>query len=244
MVVFLAGSNALQGQTRLMNTLVVTNKTNFSTQVFESNASASQSQGFTFPSSIGTAGQIITVSSAGTLSISTSWSSGGSASAASLSNVVVGISDGNATTSTINVATSAGTYYRFEGEFTMYRNSAANPGYSIGAEVRNGAGNADNGGAVALIVECVNCPCPVGASLPFVSTTASAGPTVSVTPTTNATNCPDLAVSSNTPNRYRVSGTVFSSAGGSIVFIFNKSGGATTSFIEEGYWTFVAVNSQ
>ena len=230
-VVTLIAATSMNGQVRLMRSILVTNTTNNTTQLIEASPSSSQRQSFSFPNTIGVATNVINVLASTSGTVTTEWAAPGG-SVSSLAKVInTEVLDGPATTTATTITVSASSRYRFDGQFTM-RREGANDTYTFGVG-GGGAGGGNKLNFLELSIECDSCTAGTtigGAAPPYYSTS---GATVSDSPIVN----PSGATLFNGYIRLRVRGVLETLAGVTeVLVVFNKSTGSSATYIVEGNW--------
>lgn len=228
-LLFLALPATTIGQVRLMMKMAVGNTTSKTSQVFEANPEASQSQGFNFPSSIGTANQLVTVSAVTSGNATTAWTTATGGFSSLTSYLSTQVDDNGSMAKGPSVAVEASKSYRIIGEFSVYRGASDGSNDEFKVEMTIPSGSA------GYTFECVNCPAGTVNAAQMV-TPGGGGSLLSAE--INPGGATDFCGPANTFH-YRLDGVVnVGVTAGNVDFGFNKSGGADLTTLKAGsYYT-------
>lgn len=214
-----------------MRSIQIRNTTSGISQTLEASASSSQSQGFNFPGTAGTAGQLVTVLSTTNGVATTQWSTPQGSFSSNSSVLAVASTDGNTTWASGQAITLAVGSYRVVGEFDAYRGTQTTDADAILFRV-----NATTGaGSARYILECLDCPANTVID-PVLQTMADVTAT-----NVNVSVNPGGATAFGGPTNvfhYRFEGVITMTTAGSVSLQFNKNTGTGSSVIDAGsYWT-------
>ena len=225
--ILVMAAHTAMAQRHLMSKLSIVNTTTQTSQVLKANDEATQNQGFNFPGTVGTAGQVITIGSLSGNTASTTWSTP-TGSFASLSAATASdIQDAGGTSSGQSVTGLAAGRYRVTGELSLSRNASgsADDGIILGFR------GFPNGSSAGFTVECMDCP----VATTGVPAYASVANGTTVTTTVNPGGS-----SGGIFFRYRINGVVnIAAAAGTITFAFNKSGASGEPTLKSGSYFIV-----
>lgn len=223
-------------QTRLMNSMKIVNSSTRTGQIWEPSTSNSQNHGFTFPSTIGSTGNVIAVQSVNDAVAGFAWTApaGGYTDLSSVTNADVTTNNTWATGAAITL--NQGKWYRIVGEFRVYRVDPGGGGKSDEIKVALSAMPANS--VAEFMVECINCVSPTNMPLRLSTTGAASleSTTIDPNPSTDAVGPANTFL-------YRLEGVIQpgGAAGtgtGSVSFGFQKtSSGNSTVLVTGSYWT-------
>lgn len=234
-IIVVASFRVTIAQENLESGLLFVDKTSAKSQLWQVNGSATESQGFLFPSAIGSVGQVVKVSSVSSGAATFTWTTP-SGSLAGLSS----ISASDATDNTAwalgpGIAVSANQAYRIIGEFAIYRGTAItdnNDKFLVSLRDMPAATYAEYG------FQCLDCPAGTTGVPAFKSGTGTA---VELDDAVNPAGATDKCGPTNTFH-YRLEGVVRPTAAGTVYFGFNKSvGSELTTLVAGSYWAVIAI---
>ena len=233
--VIIASSTCVMGQVQLMRSLLFMDKSSAKGQLWEVNSSATENQGFLFPSASGTVGQVVKVQSVSSGSATFVWSTP-SGSLAGLSSIATSdVVDGQAWALGPGISISANKSYRIVGELAVYRGtSATDNNDKFMVSLRDMPTNT----YAEYSFECNNCPAGTTGLPASVSGTATNLPLGSSVDPGGAT---DYCGPTNT-FYYRLEGIVRPVSNGTVYFGFNKNIGSENTYLAAGsYWAVIEI---
>ena len=227
--------NVASAQVNLEAGLLFVDKSTAKSQLWQVNGSATESQGFLFPSAIGSVGQVVKVASVSSGAATFAWTTP-SGSLAGLSS----ISTSNVTDNTSwalgpGISVSANQAYRIIGEFAVYRGTAItdnNDKFLVSLRDMPAATYAE------FSFQCLDCPAGTTGVPAFKSGTGTA---VELDAAVDPAGATDKCGPTNTFH-YRLEGIVRPTAAGTVYFGFNKSvGSELTTLVAGSYWAVIAI---
>lgn len=225
-------------QVNLESGLLFVDKTNAKTQLWQVNGSASENQGFLFPSASGTVGQVVKVSNVSSGSTTFSWSTP-TGSLSGLSSIsTTNTSDGSAWALGPGIAVTANQAYRIIGEFAIYRGADATENDdAIHVSLRDMPAST----YAEYSFECSDCPAGTTDVPSYVSGTGSNVQMTTAGTAVDPGGSTDYCGPANTFH-YRLEGVVRPVSNGTVYFGFNKQGGSATTWLVAGsYWAVIAI---
>ncbi|MFN4985014.1 MAG: hypothetical protein ACK5GI_02610 [Ignavibacteria bacterium] len=222
------------GQVNLESGLLFIDKTSAKGQLWQVNGSAAESQGFLFPSAIGSVGQVVKVASVSSGSATFSWTTP-TGSLAGLSSITTAdVNDNTSWAQGPGIAIVANTSYRIVGELAVYRDAGGGASDAVLVGLRDMPSST----YAQFSVECIDCP--AGTTGAPASATGT-GTDVQLGSAVNPGGATDYVGVANTFH-YRLEGLVRPTANGSVYFGFNKSTGSNlTKLVAGSYWAVIPI---
>lgn len=233
---FMLGVATSQSQTRLMSTIKVTNTATQQSQVLAPNTSATENQGFAFPSSPGTAGQVVSIGSVSDGTSISAWYTPAGSYSSLTSYLSTAVEDAGSVASGAGVAVAANKSYRITGEFDVYRIAGGGGGGSD--EVIFGIYGWPTSATGGYVLECTNCVSPTTVpvyrnSADNLASCGTLGDCIK-TPAIDPNSTADLVGAANSYH-YRLEGVInVSTTAGTIKLGFNKSTGGNNAWLAAG----------
>lgn len=237
-VACIAAGVAVQAQTYIFPGIKFVEPATSETQDWIVNSSATESQGFLFPGTIGTAGQVLRVGSASNGNATFSWSTPTASVASTSKRLTDDVTESTAWDTGPDIPVASNKVYRIVGEFTISRGNTGGGGndkFKLRINLPNSTCS------VAYYVDCYDCPTGTLGVPQFAEGTAT-----SVQLADDIDPGAGAGEHENEPFRYRIEGVVKTStvAENSIVRLtFNKSQNAEdTKMLKHSYWTLIEIN--
>jgi hypothetical protein len=223
------------GQVNLESGLLFIDKTSAKGQLWQVNGSAAESQGFLFPSAIGSVGQVVKVASVSSGSATFTWTTP-TGSLAGLSSITTSDQvDDNAWALGPGISIVSSKAYRIVGELGVYRidDGQAGDRDAIKVSLRGMPTNT----FAQYSIECLNCPDVSGlpGSVSGTGTDLQYGSNIDPDQSNTVVGVANTFY-------YRIEGVIKPTNNGSVYFGFNKyQGGNNTVLVTGSYWAVIEI---
>lgn len=232
LVLTVIGAPCLQSQTTLMSGLKLVDRSSGKNYEWQVNTSATANMGFVFPSSAGTAGQVIQISSVTGTNGNLGWTTPVAAASGSSARLATDTADATAWSTGPQIAVTTGKKYRVVGEFMIKRGTALTDADDF--QIR--LANPDASTYVACAIECLDCPSGTTGVPQYLEDTGSNSDFAVIDPA-GATK------KGGQVYHYRIEGIFKPGATGNVRLTFNKNGGAPTTYMmANSYWALIEIN--
>jgi hypothetical protein len=232
---FIAVLTVASAQVQLERSLLFVDKSSAKGHLWQANSSATESQGFLFPSATGSVGQVVKVQSVSDGSATFIWSTP-TGSLAGLSSVTTQDEvDGNAWALGPGISIVSTKTYRIVGELGVYRIDA--PTGVDRDRIKVSLRDMPSNTYAEYSIECLNCPDATG-----VPGFASGTGTDLLYGSVIEPDQSNELVGPNNTFYYRIEGVVKPTANGAVYFGFNKDqGGNNTILVTGSYWAVIEI---
>lgn len=227
----MAAPSTTWSQTTLMTGLKLVDRSSSKNYEWKVNSSATGNIGFTFPSSPGTVGQVVRISSVSGTDATIGWTTPVAVATGTSARMATDVDDLTSWSTGPLISVSPNKQYRVVGEFAIKRGTT---GGNDDFKIR--LASDDAGTTVACAIECLDCPAGTTGVPQYVSGTNSNIDFTTIDPNGNMEGI---------VYHYRIEGLFKTDAAGvtQVRLTFNKVGGSeTTTMMANSYWALIEIN--
>lgn len=227
--VALLATSAMSAQTFLTSGIKFVDKASGHHHDWKVSSSATGNQGFSFPSSPGTANQVLKVTSVTNGDAMFGWATGGASVASTSTRLAADVTESAAWDTGPDIPVEANKSYRIVGEFAISRGeTGANDKFKLRVNLTSSSDT------ISYSVECLDCPAN------------STGVPQSVTGSGTSVQLPDDidpdGSMEGTVFNYRIEGIVKTKAAGNVRLTFNKSIASEDTVMKaNSYWALIEI---